>query len=176
MKNEYGARLDRNGYAPSIIQIGRFDLFGDEQDPDRCYLCGRRQGYGYLERLERHEPWGGNPNRQRSKELGLWVCLCGECHQVVVHGRNAEERRELQKDAQRAAMLRYGWSREEWIRRFGRSEMDEQEAARVLRDGADVREAVRSVGRGRGGDAAEERRQAGRQAGFRVIEGEEMPF
>lgn len=36
---------------------------------------------------------------------------------------------ELRRDAQRAAMLRYGWSREDWIRRFGRSALGEEEEA-----------------------------------------------
>lgn len=117
MTNEHGAVLDRNGYAPSIMQIGC-----------GCYLCGRSGG-----QMDRHEPWGA-ANRQRSKGDGLWVNLCHlGCHEGPgsAHGDPAVGR-ELRKDAQRAAMLRYGWSREEWIRRYGKSELDETEAKRLI--------------------------------------------
>ena len=60
MTNEYGVKLDSNGYAPSIVQY----------DVDACYIC-----YGCREKLDRHEIYGG-ANRQKSKRLGLWVTLC----------------------------------------------------------------------------------------------------
>ena len=122
--NEYGAALDRAGYAPSIMQTvprGRTCC---------CYLCGRPAGYN---KLDRHEPWGA-ANRRKSMEHGLWVLLCHEgCHEGPgsVHADGAKAR-ELRKDAQRAAMLRYGWSREEWIARFGKSELSEDEAKRLI--------------------------------------------
>lgn len=118
MTNEFGTKLDGAGYAPSIMQ-----------HHEGCALCGRRSG-----KLDRHEPWGGNANRSKSKELGLWVSLCHlGCHEGPggVHD-DAELNRTLRKDAQRAAMLRYGWSREEFIRRFGKSELSEDEAARII--------------------------------------------
>ena len=108
MTNEFGATLDRAGYAPSIMQVNRAGRCS-------CYLCGRATGYN---KLDRHEPWGA-ANRRKSKELGLWVLLCHEgCHEGPdsVHA-DGEKNRELRKDAQRAAMLRYGWSREEWMER-----------------------------------------------------------
>jgi hypothetical protein len=52
-------RLDRNGYAPSILQT-----------EERCFLCGRTD-----RKLDRHEPFGG-PYRAKSKADGLWVLLC----------------------------------------------------------------------------------------------------
>ena len=117
--------LDRNGYAPSIMQKGRGSLLGGISGPDRCYRCGRGEGCGFLERLERHEPWNA-ANRAKSKSLGLWVTICRGCHEEA--HRNRETAEELRRDAQRAAMLRYGWSREEWIRRFGKSGLSEDEA------------------------------------------------
>jgi len=117
LMNEYGAILDRAGYAESIMQTH-----------EHCALCGRSWGT----KLDRHEPWGG-ANRKKSKELGMWVTLCHYgCHEGPgsVHD-DAEKARKLRKDAQRAAMLRYGWSREEFIRRFGKSELSEEECART---------------------------------------------
>lgn len=117
MKNEHGVNLDRNGYAPSIMQSG-----------DCCYLCGRSWG----SKMDRHEPFGA-ANRQKSKGDGLWVNLCHlGCHEGPgsVHDDPAKAR-ELRKDAQRAAMLRYGWSREEFIQRYGKSELSEDEAKRL---------------------------------------------
>ena len=43
MKNEWGAELDRNGYAPSIVQA----------DTSKCFLC-QRSGV----KLDRHEIFG----------------------------------------------------------------------------------------------------------------------
>jgi len=107
MKNEYGVPLDRNGYAPSVIQ----------QDETRCYLCGRRNL-----KLDRHEPFGG-PLRDKSKSLGLWVLLCHSgCHQGPdgVHN-SADKAQKLKRLAQQAAMEVYGWSTDDWHREFGKS-------------------------------------------------------
>ncbi len=125
MTNEFGATLDRAGYAPSIMQQitrGR---------PCTCFLCGLPfDGAKY----DRHEPWGA-ANRQKSKELGLWVNLHHDgCHEGPgsVHGGNGAAARQLRKDAQTAAMMRYGWSREKWFEEFGKSEMDEAECSKLL--------------------------------------------
>ena len=100
-------KLDANGYAPSILT----------EDLDHCYLCGRRD-----RKLDRHEVFGAS-NRQKSKSDGLWVPLCHvPCHEGKdgVHG-NAEIARELKHDAQQIAMDYYGWSTEEFIRRYGKN-------------------------------------------------------
>ena len=70
--NGYGAELDRNGYAPSIVQ------------EDRCHQHG--------------------PN---------------SVHQ------NAEANRALKVRGQRAAMEKYGWSKEDFIREFGKSYLED---------------------------------------------------
>ena len=68
MKNEFGACLDKNGYAPGIVTF----------DTDCCFLCG-----GQDEKLDRHECFGG-AMREKSKRLGLWVPLChNRCHEDV---------------------------------------------------------------------------------------------
>lgn len=119
--NEYGTELDRAGYAPSIMQRECC-----------CANCGRTWG-----KLDRHEPWGAS-NRTKSKALGMWVLLCHSgCHEGPgsVHDDGALAR-QFRKDAQRAAMRRYSWSREEFIRRFGKSELSEDEAACIAPDEA----------------------------------------
>ena len=112
--NEKGIGLDRAGYAPSILEPAR----------PVCALCGRSFGV----KLDRHEPWGA-ANRQKSKELGLWVSLCHwGCHEGPgsVHA-DAEKNRELRRRAQAQAMAVYGWDLAEWRRRFGKSELAENE-------------------------------------------------
>lgn len=110
MTNEYGVALDRNGYAPSIIN-GHSDT--------QCWLCGRN---GASDPLNRHEVFGG-PYRAKSKRLGLWVHLCHySCHQGPqgVHSNRALELR-LKQVAQLAAMDAYGWDKDKFIEEFGRN-------------------------------------------------------
>ena len=72
MTNEWGAELDRNGYAPSIVQA----------DTSKCFLC-HRSGV----KLDRHEIFG-NAMRNKSKRMGLWVSLCHDpCHLVQAQGK-----------------------------------------------------------------------------------------
>lgn len=105
MTNEYGVKLDRNGYAPSIMQ----------EDTERCYLCGRCD-----QKLDRHEPFNGSC-RTKSKELGMWVVLCStRCHHGDAHKR-FQTARQLKQEAQEAAMEEYGWSTKEFVRRFGKN-------------------------------------------------------
>ena len=100
------SELDRNGYAPSIIQ----------DDTTCCYLCGRRDG-----KLDRHEPMQGNAYRAKSKSDGLWVALCHvPCHEGQAHG-NREIRERLCQDAQTAAMQHYGWTVDDWRQRYGKN-------------------------------------------------------
>lgn len=100
-------KLDRNGYAPSII---------DGHDYCSCYLCGKN-GNG---KLDRHEIFHG-PFRTKSKALGLWVHLChNECHINGVH-KYCELDRGLKQEGQKAAMREYGWTAERFVAQFGRS-------------------------------------------------------
>lgn len=103
MKNEFGIRLDSNGYAPSIIQ----------EDPTYCWKCGKSGP------VERHEIFG-NALRGKSKALGLWVPLCPACHRLspdAVH-KSGDAADELKQTGQTIAMVVYGWTMEEWNRRF----------------------------------------------------------
>ena len=103
MLNEYGAKLDRNGYAPSI-------LMGNSEFCSLCYRTDRP--------LQRHEVFGG-PFRQKSKKYGLWLSICDECHRNV--HKNGDVDRRLKKEAQRHAMLVYGWTEADFIRKFGKN-------------------------------------------------------
>ena len=100
-RNEYGERLDANGYAPTLLS------------DDFCLLCG------WKGQLIRHEAFGGS-RRQLSKALGLWTNLCVGCHERC-HARPDEAGKYVKVNAQNAAMEHYGWTKEEFIKRFGRS-------------------------------------------------------
>ena len=94
MKNEWGADLDRNGYAPSIVQA----------DTSKCFLC-QRSGV----KLDRHEIFG-NAMRNKSKRMGLWVSLCHEpCHLVHAHG-NAEVMDWLHRIGEQACIENYDFT------------------------------------------------------------------
>lgn len=108
--------MDKNGYAPSIMQDTVFDPV--------CYLCGAN---GALDKLDRHEIFGG-PYREKSKRLGLWVLLCHhECHifgPMAAHN-NASTALRLKQEAQRRAMEAHGWSTEDFIQEFGKNYLED---------------------------------------------------
>lgn len=108
--------MDKNGYAPSIMQDTVFEPF--------CYLCGAN---GALDKLDRHEIFGG-PYRDKSKRLGLWVLLChNDCHifgPMAAHN-NASTALRLKQEAQRRVMEAYGWSTEDFIREFGKNYLED---------------------------------------------------
>ena len=116
MTNEFGIKLDRNGYAPSIIPY---------HGETRCFICGRN---GLGDKLDRHEIFGGS-NRTLSKNLGLWVYLCHrQCHQFgpdSVH-QSAYTMRQLHIYGQMIAEIAYGWTHEDFIRRFGKNYIAEE--------------------------------------------------
>ena len=105
MRNEYGAELDSNKYAPSILQ----HPFGD----DSCYLCGNGGD------LARHEIFHG-PSREKSKMYGCWVLLCPRCHERL-HTRDPEIDWKLHRIGQVQAMKFYNWNLSEFRERFGKS-------------------------------------------------------
>ena len=106
MKNEYGTILDSNGYAPSIMR-GPKTL---------CAICYRGGD------LARHEIFHG-AYRSNSKRFGLWLNLCPECHRAI-HS-EAYKDRLLKMDGQKMAMEYYGWSVQEFRRRFGKNYLEE---------------------------------------------------
>ena len=107
MTNEYGVKLDSNGYAPSVI-----DLF----ESNKCFLCWCGGD------LVRHEVFHG-PNRAKSKALGCWIRLCPTCHSIV-HSEGRWDRH-LKRVGQRAAMNHYNWTTNDFRRHFGRNYLEE---------------------------------------------------
>lgn len=103
MTNEYGVKLDGNGYAPSIIH-----------DTTCCWCCYRSDGD-----LVRHEVFNGAGLREKSKRLGLWTTLCPTCH-AAIHA-NARRRLALKASGQLAAMAHYGWSENRFRKEFYKS-------------------------------------------------------
>ena len=103
MRNEFGVLLDRNGYAPSIL----------DTEPGRCFICGRTA------ETERHEPFGA-ALRSKSKALGLWVNLCRECHRTGAESAHKckETADRLRAECEAAAMEKSGWTMDEWRERF----------------------------------------------------------
>ena len=99
-----------------------------QNDPARCWLCGR---YGTsADPLDTHHVFFG-PYRSKSERYGLTVKLHHfSCHiydRGAVHA-NRAVCRELQAEAQKAAMNEYGWTTEEFIRVFGRNYVTEDGA------------------------------------------------
>lgn len=101
--NDYGEKLDKNGYAPSIAG-----------ESGRCVFCGRTD-----RPLQRHEPLHG-PNRTASKKLGCWVQICDLCH-TRLHQRDAALDMVLKQKMQALAMEHYDWTVDEFRRMFGKS-------------------------------------------------------
>ena len=103
--------MDDNCYNPSVVQ----------QITDyRCFLCGRTSG-----KMDRHEIFHG-AYREKSKELGLWVTLCHADHMRLHHLEPRLDKR-LKRMGQRAAMNCLGWTKEKFIREFGKNYLEEDE-------------------------------------------------
>ena len=107
MKNEFGVKLEANGYAPSIVHL----------HDDACFICD------YMGELARHEIFNAS-NREKSKAYGLWVRLCPKCHDLVHKKRS--ERDKLQIEAQRCAMDWYEWDIDDFRARFGKNYIEEE--------------------------------------------------
>lgn len=108
MTNEYGVPIDHNHYSPSILPVAS----------DGCFICMRTD-----RPLQRHEIFHG-PFRTRSKELGLWVNICDECH-MVLHQQDSQIDRNLKEVGQKWAQIHYVWSVEDFRNHFGKNFLEE---------------------------------------------------
>ncbi len=91
-----------------------------------CFLCGN------YETVERHHIFQG-ALRKKADKLKLTVYLCPWCHQYdadSVH-RSGETRLILHKYGQRKAMIEQGWSKEDFIREFGKNYLSDDEIAEL---------------------------------------------
>lgn len=88
-----------------------------------CWLCGRN---GNVDPLDKHHIFGG-PNRKLSEKYGLVVYLCHDrCHENGVYAvhRCKETADLLHRCGQRKAMHDQGWTKEDFIRIFGKNYLD----------------------------------------------------
>lgn len=106
MTNEYGVKLDRNGYAPSIA----FNESG-------CPICGRRD-----RPLQRHEAFHG-AYRDKSKRLGCWLYVCDICHDRI-HHKDAALDLYVKRLMQTLATEHYGWTVEQFRSEYGKNYLD----------------------------------------------------
>ena len=83
---------------------------------NRCFICGR---YGPT---ERHHVYNG-PFRKKSDKYGYTVQLCHYCHNEPPNGVhfNQEVDNALKGYFQQFAMEENNWTKEDFIREFGRS-------------------------------------------------------
>ena len=102
MKDDFFRNLDRNGYAPSIVQ-----------QENCCFVCMCNL------HTQRHEIFHGS-NREKSKMYGLWVNVCPACHYLIHNGDGSIDKR-LKVRGQEAAMTVYGWSIDDFRKRFGKN-------------------------------------------------------
>lgn len=79
-----------------------------------CFRCGRQC------QCARHHLIGG-AYRRKSDALGLYVPLCPPCHENV-HTRRAPML-QLRRYAE-LKMLKAGWTREQWIKEFGKDYLE----------------------------------------------------
>jgi len=85
-----------------------------------CWLCG---GNGFSDPLDKHHIFGG-ANRRKSEKYGLTVYLChNSCHIFGPYAAhvNKDTAQKLHEYGQRMMMAEYGWSKEKFIREFGKN-------------------------------------------------------
>lgn len=89
-----------------------------QDNPHECYLCRRTAGP-----FDKHHIFSGSL-RKKSEKYGLTVWLChNSCH---IFGPNSahqsgETALYLHRQAQRAAMGKYGWTAADFMREFGKN-------------------------------------------------------
>lgn len=105
-ENEYGAALDKNGYAYSIVQLNT---------DCQCYFCSKSN------KLNRHEVFQGVGLREKSKRYGLWVSLCIDCHSYIHNNPLSQKATSLNENAERLALEHYGWTTDDFIRIMGKN-------------------------------------------------------
>lgn len=84
-----------------------------------CFICGRNARADYFG-LDEHHCFGG-ANRKKSETYGLKIYICHDkCHLNGVH-KNAELDRAVKRVAPKVAMRKYKWSKEDFIKIFGKN-------------------------------------------------------
>ena len=81
--------------------------------PGVCLLCGKTGP------TEKHHLMSGTANRRLAEEDGLFIYLCPMCHQIVHMDPNVN--RTTKAFAEKVWRDYYGKSKEEFIKRYGKS-------------------------------------------------------
>ena len=102
--------MDENGYVPSIIE---------PVSDCECYICHKRC------RTQRHEVFHGSVRRERSKQYGLWVSLCPECH-YKLHNSDGTLDTSLKEEAEIIAIIYYHFDKQGFIKLFSKNYLDEE--------------------------------------------------
>ena len=92
----------------------RYSIFGQIT---HCVVCNKPK-------QELHEVYFGNPNRQISIKYGVVIPLCYEHHRgnYGVHGTYGSELdKKLKAEYQIKTMKHYGWTVNDFIKKFGKS-------------------------------------------------------
>ena len=86
------------------------------QNNKECYITQSTSG------LHKHHIFG-SANRKKSEKYGLWVWLRADWHNMSDYGVhfNKELSYRIKREAQAAAMQKYGWTKEQFIAIFGRN-------------------------------------------------------
>ena len=81
--------------------------------PGVCLLCGKTGP------TEKHHLMSGTANRRLAEEDGLFIYLCPMCHQIV--HMDPKVNRTTKAFAEKLWRDYYGKSKEEFIKRYGKS-------------------------------------------------------
>lgn len=95
-------------YAPSLF-YGQEDV--------KCYLCGSYHD------ITRHEIFFGRAYRDNSKQYGLWVNLCGDCHWEVHNGKDHSKDVRLKQEGQKRFEEVHHGNRNKFMYLFGKNRL-----------------------------------------------------
>lgn len=85
------------------------------QSEKKCFVCGTTQD------LHTHHVFEGTANRSKSEKDGLKIYLCGKHHNLSLDGIHYNKTLDLALKKYTQAVYEKTHSREEFIRRYGRS-------------------------------------------------------
>ena len=73
--------------------------------------------------LHKHHIYGGTGRRNKSEEYGCWVYLCGRHHNLSNFGVHFDKEFDLalKQKCQRILEDEHGWTKERFIKTFGRN-------------------------------------------------------
>lgn len=87
------------------------------QKEKECFLTGSKNN------LHKHHVYEGYGKRNLSEKYGLWIWLREDWHDMSDYSIHFDERlnRRIKGQVQEIAMKHYNWTKEEFIKIFGRN-------------------------------------------------------